>query len=1141
MKKIFTKLIGVTLGLAMAVGVGVGVAANNRKATMLDATLGDSIAGGDMSDGPITGWTASGTGKYSGNGIKFDSANDYIQSPDISSHSLKDVKVSIKAGHNGGQGSNLRIASLDDSGDIIAYEDFVPTEAYNAQSTVYDFELSGSTVIKNIRVTMTSKTNNLGMKYCEVFDNTSGAALTPMTAPTISLSGTIVSWGNIADNNGYSYSITGEESKNGNLDTDTTSLDVSSLGLAYGNYSITVITRGNGSTTSNSVSSNSLNFTLSEPSVSGEFNLFSGTLVEGDYVVCSGSVAMKNATTSAPRIDVATPTISDNKITNPKISIVWHIAKDGDYWTFYNSDVDKYAAFTGTDGRGTLIESVTDYARFTTTGSYDFINVGKAGKYLRYNNTYGFASYGSGTGSTLTLYKKFVAATSISLDNDELLLGVGSQGNLTATLTPAGADSSVTWSSDAENVATVNQSGVVTGVAAGSATITARVSELIFAECEVTVTAAAIPAESVTLNKNSNTLVVGQTDSLTATVLPANTTDELVWSTTNPSVATVENGLVTAVAAGSATIRATAGEQSAEYALTVNALNALTAYVGANIDAVGKLMFKNGKTAIIDDGTGAFWAYATSNVSQDVGETVRVQGSIVNYNNRGGLEINNATISDSDASVTPSTPAQLNESEALNYISLFNASTDNTVPHRRVSMRTGTIGGEGNFLTWTWPEGTALLETNISKGSMVAGKVYDIDGYLVNFYKSGDDTYLCVCVIDAQEPVIAPESVSLNETSVQIEIGAHSNLVATLSPNGASGNITWSSDAENVATVNQSGVVTGVAAGSATITARVSESIYAECEVTVITPVRSMNGKLFEADLTSDASVTTGFTITPEYYSQKSGYYQDGSGTTTFTVSKGSALFANEPAEIKFTARLGAGSNVDSFSNPVQVCFIDSNGDVINSTVTTVKSGSIDAAAANYVVSIPYSADAYGVKLTHAKENGYNIRFYSFELSYSYSQSIATVHGTETNDGNSITVSDVYMKFNASIRVSTWNQLGTISNYGVMLFKRAALNGLYTDTDTPVKDAFRDGRTLTVFEKGNGEISNPDGDFYNFSAKIRVSDSNKYGVVVCAAPFVVIDGTYYFLDEMEYSVHTLAQHCITNGGSNLSNEALALL
>ena len=81
-----------------------------------------------------------------------------------------------------------------------------------------------------------------------------------------------------------------------------------------------------------------------------------------------------------------------------------------------------------------------------------------------------------------------------------------------------------------------------------------------------------VAVESVTLNKTQLTLDVGGEETLTATVTPDNATDKTVtWSSDNTAVATVENGKITAVAAGTAMITATAGDKSATCTVTVNA------------------------------------------------------------------------------------------------------------------------------------------------------------------------------------------------------------------------------------------------------------------------------------------------------------------------------------------------------------------------------------------------------------------------------------------------------------------------------------------------------------------------------------------------------------------------------------------
>lgn len=85
---------------------------------------------------------------------------------------------------------------------------------------------------------------------------------------------------------------------------------------------------------------------------------------------------------------------------------------------------------------------------------------------------------------------------------------------------------------------------------------------------------ASIPVGAVVLNKESNTLSVGETDNLTATVYPsfASAAGTITWASDAPAYATVDNGTVTAVAAGTANITATCGGvTSAPYVVTVTA------------------------------------------------------------------------------------------------------------------------------------------------------------------------------------------------------------------------------------------------------------------------------------------------------------------------------------------------------------------------------------------------------------------------------------------------------------------------------------------------------------------------------------------------------------------------------------------
>ena len=164
---------------------------------------------------------------------------------------------------------------------------------------------------------------------------------------------------------------------------------------------------------------------------------------------------------------------------------------------------------------------------------------------------------------TLNIKSATVPVTGVTLNQAELSLYTGESKTLTATVQPDSAtNKNVTWESSNKSVATVDATGEVTAIGAGTATITVTtVDGNKTATCTVTVTAAPVPVSGVSLNKDSTSLTVGDTETLTATITPDNATNKNVtWSSDTPSVASVNNGVVTAVAPGTATITVTTAD-----------------------------------------------------------------------------------------------------------------------------------------------------------------------------------------------------------------------------------------------------------------------------------------------------------------------------------------------------------------------------------------------------------------------------------------------------------------------------------------------------------------------------------------------------------------------------------------------------
>ena len=165
--------------------------------------------------------------------------------------------------------------------------------------------------------------------------------------------------------------------------------------------------------------------------------------------------------------------------------------------------------------------------------------------------------------TTLTIAPAPVAVSSVTLNKDAFGLTVGNSETLTAKVLPDEAtNKDVTWVSSDPEVATVDENGKVTAVKAGNATITVTTEDGKYtATCTVKVSPAPVAANGVTLTPNKATLNVGKKQTLTATVLPADATNKNVtWVSSDTSVATVENGVVTAVGKGTATITVTTAD-----------------------------------------------------------------------------------------------------------------------------------------------------------------------------------------------------------------------------------------------------------------------------------------------------------------------------------------------------------------------------------------------------------------------------------------------------------------------------------------------------------------------------------------------------------------------------------------------------
>ena len=425
------------------------------------------------------------------------------------------------------------------------------------------------------------------------------------------------------------------------------------------------------------------------------------------------------------------------------------------------------------------------------------------------------------------LVKVGTPVSGISLSKSSASMYVGdSPLALTAAITPSNAsDKSVVWSSSDASVASVTAgSGLdatVTPVAAGTATITVSTPDGKFsASCALTVKQ---HVTGVSISKSSLTLYTGQTETLSAQVKPEDATDtRLTWSSSDKTVATVANGLVTALKAGSTQIRVTSFEGGFQDVcnLTVKqhatgldlSASTLTIYLGQTVTMTA--------TVLPSDASDKSVTWTSSN-SDIVSVT---QNGSVTANAMGEAEIT-ATSNDGGFS----------KSCKVTVIEPLVPATSLTLTPKTMSLN---IGDSGALELQILPNDcNEILEWKSSDPSVATVNDGDIKALAagtttITVRGSNTSASATVTVIDPY----AVTGVTLDRTTLSLEMGETATLVATVLPEDARDKtVTWSSGNTAVATVDQQGKITTVSPGTAQITVTTKDgSFSASCALTVV-------------------------------------------------------------------------------------------------------------------------------------------------------------------------------------------------------------------------------------------------------------------------------------------------------------------
>ena len=336
------------------------------------------------------------------------------------------------------------------------------------------------------------------------------------------------------------------------------------------------VTLASWSFTSKSYPSNETNFSATGGSCTGSTFYLNGTgstwnSIKGYAFTAVTDIVITLKTTVALPAGTTISFSADtyyNKASNaPMTGFTLTASENGGSYATTGLDVTSLSLSTSSATK-TCVYTLQNNLAVNGTVAIKYTQTGKAG-----------AGQGYFGNINVTYTPVSVAITSIAFSEPKTAsVGVGGTVSLSPTVLPANHTEVVDWESDATGVATVTSAGVVTGVAAGTAHIKAKAHDnptTIYDECTVTVTAP-VAVTGVSLNKSTTTLLLGGTETLTATVAPNDATNKNVtWTSADGTKVSVENGVITALALTSGTpvnITATTedGSFTASCAVTVN-------------------------------------------------------------------------------------------------------------------------------------------------------------------------------------------------------------------------------------------------------------------------------------------------------------------------------------------------------------------------------------------------------------------------------------------------------------------------------------------------------------------------------------------------------------------------------------------
>ena len=313
-------------------------------------------------------------------------------------------------------------------------------------------------------------------------------------------------------------------------------------------------------------------------------------------------------------------------------------------------------------------------------------------------------------------------------------------------------------------------------------------------------------------------------------ILPKESVEPITFTSSDESIATVNNGKVTFKGFGTATITATtASGKTAACTVKIN-----RAVSGVRLD-YSKLSLKTGETAAL---TATVYP---SNAANKAVKWISSAPDVASVDQTGKITalkpgITTITVETEDGGYTATCNVTVIDSSIVSVTGVKLSATvaELTIGNsKQLTAAISPTNATNKGVTWS------SSNTNVASVSSSGIVVAKGEGTATITVKTDDGGYTAACTIRVSKPspsVVAVTGVKLSAIGIELPVGGSKRLSATITPSNATNKgVTWSSDNTSVAAVNSSGLITAKGEGTATVTVRTDDGGYtATCKITVV-------------------------------------------------------------------------------------------------------------------------------------------------------------------------------------------------------------------------------------------------------------------------------------------------------------------